>query len=71
MRSTSDTLQVVGRSRVTIGRHGSERVAKAVLVGAVPPLMLKTANNPEGLPIEAFRSDRAGVKGDRSHSTRI
>jgi non-heme chloroperoxidase len=49
-----------------IGRHGSERVAKAVLVGAVPPLMLKTANNPEGLPIEAFDQIRAGVKGDRS-----
>jgi non-heme chloroperoxidase len=49
-----------------IGRHGSERVAKAVLVGAVPPLMLKTANNPEGLPIEAFDQIRAGVNGDRS-----
>src|SRR6266566_638677 len=49
-----------------IGRHGTERVAKAVLVGAVPPLMLKTANNPEGLPIEAFDQIRAGVKGDRS-----
>jgi non-heme chloroperoxidase len=49
-----------------IGRHGSERVAKAVLVGAVPPLMLKTSNNPEGLPIEAFDQIRAGVKGDRS-----
>ena len=49
-----------------IGRHGSERVAKVVLVGAVPPLMVKTANNPEGLPIEAFDQIRAGVKGDRS-----
>jgi len=49
-----------------IGRHGAERVAKAVLVGAVPPLMVKTANNPEGLPIEAFDQIRAGVKGDRS-----
>jgi non-heme chloroperoxidase len=49
-----------------IGRHGTERVAKAVLVGAVPPLMLKTANNPEGLPIDAFDQIRAGVKGDRS-----
>ena len=49
-----------------IGRHGSERVAKAVLVGAVPPLMLKTSNNPEGLPIDAFDQIRAGVKGDRS-----
>ena len=49
-----------------IGRHGTERVAKAVLVGAVPPLMLKTATNPEGLPIEAFDQIRAGVKADRS-----
>jgi non-heme chloroperoxidase len=43
-----------------IGRHGTKRVAKAVLVAAVPPLMLKTAANPEGLPIEVFdklRSD--------------
>lgn len=49
-----------------IGRHGTERVAKAVLVGAVPPGMLKTAKNPEGVPIEAFDQIRAGVKGDRS-----
>jgi len=49
-----------------IGRHGTERVAKAVLVGAVPPGMLKTAKNPDGVPIEAFDQIRAGVKGDRS-----
>jgi non-heme chloroperoxidase len=49
-----------------IGRHSTERVAKAVLVGAVPPGMLKTAKNPEGVPIEAFDQIRAGVKGDRS-----
>ena len=49
-----------------IGRHGTKRVAKAVLVGAVPPLMLKTADNPEGLPIDVFDQIRAGVKGDRS-----
>jgi non-heme chloroperoxidase len=49
-----------------IGRHGTERVSKAVLVGAVPPGMLKTAKNPEGVPIEAFDQIRAGVKGDRS-----
>jgi non-heme chloroperoxidase len=49
-----------------IGRHGTKRVAKAVLVGAVPPGMLKTATNPDGLPIEAFDQIRAGVKGDRS-----
>jgi len=49
-----------------IGRHGTRRVAKAVLVGAVPPGMLKTAKNPDGVPIEAFDKIRAGVKGDRS-----
>jgi len=49
-----------------IGRHGSARVAKAVLIGAVPPLMLKTAANPGGLPIEAFDQIRAGVLADRS-----
>ena len=49
-----------------IGRHGSKRVAKAVLVGAVPPLMLKTDANPGGLPIDVFDSIRAGVAADRS-----
>jgi len=49
-----------------IGRHGTRRVAKAVLVGAVPPLMLKTPANPGGLPIEAFDAIRAGVLADRS-----
>jgi non-heme chloroperoxidase len=49
-----------------IGRHGTDRVAKAVLVGAIPPLMLKTDENPGGLPIEAFDEIRAGVAGDRS-----
>jgi non-heme chloroperoxidase len=49
-----------------IGRHGTSRVAKAVLVGAIPPLMLKTDANPGGLPIEAFDEIRAGVAGDRS-----
>ena len=49
-----------------IGRHGTRRVSKAVLVGAVPPLMLKTAANPGGLPIEVFDGIRAGVRGDRS-----
>jgi non-heme chloroperoxidase len=49
-----------------IGRHGTQRVAKAVLIGAVPPLMLKTAANPGGLPIEAFDAIRAGVIADRS-----
>jgi non-heme chloroperoxidase len=49
-----------------IGRHGSKHVAKAVLIGAVPPLMLKTASNPGGLPIEVFNQIRAGVQADRS-----
>ena len=49
-----------------IGRHGTSRLAKAVLVGAVPPLMLKTEANPGGTPIEAFDQIRAGVSADRS-----
>ena len=49
-----------------IGRHGTERVAKAVLIGAIPPLMLKTDANPGGLPIEVFDGIRAGVVADRS-----
>jgi non-heme chloroperoxidase len=49
-----------------IGRHGSRRVAKVVLVSAIPPLMLKTAANPEGLPIEAFDQIREGLVADRS-----
>jgi non-heme chloroperoxidase len=49
-----------------IGRHGTKRVEKAVLIGAVPPLMLKTAANPGGLPMEAFDQIRAGVLSDRS-----
>jgi non-heme chloroperoxidase len=49
-----------------IGRHGTARVAKAVLIGAVPPLMLRTAANPGGLPIDVFDQIRAGVQADRS-----
>ena len=49
-----------------IGRHGTKRVAKAVLIGAVPPLMLKTDANPGGLPIAVFDEMRAGVLADRS-----
>jgi non-heme chloroperoxidase len=49
-----------------IGRHGTSRVAKVVLVGAVPPLMLQTPANPEGLPIEVFDAIRHGVSTDRS-----
>jgi non-heme chloroperoxidase len=49
-----------------IGRHGTERVAKAVLISAIPPLMLKTADNPGGTPIEPFDQLRAAVQADRS-----
>ena len=49
-----------------IARHGTKRVAKAVLIGAVPPLMLKTASNPNGTPIEAFDQIRSAVLADRS-----
>ena len=51
-----------------LGRHGTKRVQKAVLIGAVPPLMLKTARNPGGLPIEVFDGIRAGVVADRSQT---
>lgn len=50
----------------TIGRHGTSRVAKAVLVGAIPPVMLQTVANPGGLPLAVFDAIRAGVAGDRS-----
>jgi len=49
-----------------LGRHGTERVAKAVLISAVPPLMLKTEKNSGGLPLSVFDSIRAGVAGNRS-----
>lgn len=49
-----------------IARHGTKRVSKAVLIGAVPPIMLKTAANPEGLPLEVFDGLRAAVLKDRS-----
>jgi non-heme chloroperoxidase len=49
-----------------IGRHGSARVAKAVLISAVPPLMLKTAANPLGLPLSAFDQLRSAVQADRA-----
>lgn len=49
-----------------ISRHGSENVAKAILIGAVPPLMLKTKSNPSGLPIEVFDQIRNSVLTDRS-----
>src|ERR1700745_3330566 len=49
-----------------LGRHGTKRVAQAVLIGAVPPLMLKTDKNPGGLPISAFDELRAAVVADRA-----
>jgi non-heme chloroperoxidase len=49
-----------------LGRHGTKRVAKAVLIGAVPPLMLKTETNPGGLPLSVFDSIRAAVAGNRA-----
>jgi non-heme chloroperoxidase len=49
-----------------IGRHGTKRVAKAVLIGAVTPIMLKTAANPDGVPMEVFDGIRSSVRADRS-----
>jgi non-heme chloroperoxidase len=49
-----------------LGRHGTKRVAKAVIVDGVPPLMLKTASNPNGTPMEVFDGIRAGVLADRA-----
>ncbi|MBF9232212.1 alpha/beta fold hydrolase [Microvirga alba] len=49
-----------------IGRHGAKRVAKAVLISAVPPVMLKSATNPDGVPMEVFDDIRANVLADRS-----
>jgi non-heme chloroperoxidase len=49
-----------------LGRHGSKRVAKAVLISAVPPVMVKSEKNPGGLPIEVFDGIRAGTLNDRS-----
>src|SRR5438046_1882262 len=49
-----------------IGRQGSKRVARAVLIAAVPPVMLKTASNPEGLPMQVIDEMRRGLFNDRS-----
>ena len=49
-----------------IGRHGTKRVARAVLIAAVPPILLKSAANPEGVPIEVFDNLRSGLMKDRS-----
>ena len=60
------TLTGGGEVARYIGRHGTARVARAVLLVAVPPLLLKTRANPEGLPIEVFDNLRAGLARDRS-----
>ena len=49
-----------------LGRHGTKRVAKAVLIGAIPPVMVKSASNPDGTPIEEFDKLRAAVQADRA-----
>jgi non-heme chloroperoxidase len=49
-----------------IGRHGTKRVAAAILIAAVPPILLKSASNPEGIPIEVFDGLRSGLAKDRS-----
>jgi non-heme chloroperoxidase len=49
-----------------IGRHGTKRVAAAVLIAAVPPILVKSAANPEGLPIEVFDGFRSSLAKDRS-----
>ena len=49
-----------------IGRHGSERVSKAVLIAAVPPVLVKSSTNPEGVPIEVFDGLRSGLANDRA-----
>ena len=70
MLSTPENLRFArpggGEVARFIGRHGTKRIARAVLVGAVPPLMLRTAANPEGLPVEVFDGIRKGVAADRS-----
>jgi non-heme chloroperoxidase len=53
-----------------IGRHGTKRVARAVLIAAVPPLMLKSSSNPDGLPIEVFDALRTSLFNDRSQTYR-
>jgi len=68
LRSAIHVGHSTGGGEVTryIGRHGTGRVAKAVLIGAIPPLMLKTQANPAGLPIDVFNGLRAQVLADRS-----
>src|SRR5207237_5566924 len=55
-----------GEVECYIGRHGTKRVAAAVLIGAVPPILVKSAANPEGIPIEVFDGLRSSLATDRS-----
>lgn len=68
LRSAVHVGHSTGGGEVTryIGRHGASRVAKAVLVGAIPPLMLKTEGNPDGTPMEVFDQLRSSVLADRT-----
>jgi non-heme chloroperoxidase len=68
LRSAIHVGHSTGGGEVTryIGRHGTSRVAKAVLVGAIPPLMLKTEGNPDGTPMEVFDQLRSSVLADRT-----
>jgi non-heme chloroperoxidase len=68
LRSAVHVGHSTGGGEVTryIGRHGTSRVAKAVLVGAIPPLMLKTEGNPDGTPMEVFDQLRTSVLADRT-----
>jgi non-heme chloroperoxidase len=68
LRSAVHVGHSTGGGEVTryIGRHGTSRVAKAVLVGAIPPLMLKTEGNPDGTPMEVFDQLRSSVLADRT-----
>ena len=68
LRNAIDVGHSTGGGEVAryLGRHGTQRVAKAVLISAVPPLMPKTAANPGGTPIEEFDKLRSAVQADRS-----
>ena len=70
LKSVTCVGHSTGGGEVTryIGRHGTKRVAKAVLIAAVPPLLLKTEANPEGLPMELFDGIRAALVKDRSQA---
>ena len=66
MRSISVTPPAAARSRIIVGRHGESRVAKAVLISAVPPLMVKTDGESFGLPKSVFDGMQAQLAANRS-----